>query len=1037
MRKIIEYFINRPLVANVLMFGMILASFLIWNKIGKEEMPDFAMNWLRISLRYPGASAADVESFITKPIEEKLKSISSLDTVTSTSSFSSSSFRVGFEANIPDLNEKIQEVKDAIDSVVLPREADDPVYRQFKSSEKAIIDIGIYLESEELLSIEARQRLQSYVLAFKNKMLSLPEISGVQESGYLRPELQIKVRPELLKKYDITMNQVRNSITSQNIRKPIGMMKDKSESEVTISAELDTVEALNKVIVSAGFQGQKLKLSELAKIEEGFEDRTSISKIQGREGIILNIQKSSQIDILSAQQAVVDFIENFEKNNINKDLRFVLIDDESYDVKNRLEIIGSNGLVGFVLIVIVLFLFLDFKSGIWVGMGVPFSLAFTLCGAYLFGYTINNVTLAAIIIVLGIVVDDAIIIAENIVRKLKEKTTEPISEAVMGIGSPVIASVLTTCAAFLPFYFFTGHFGVFVKYIPMIIFLMLFASLIESFFILPSHILSPSKFLDLENHKWLRKVSEKREKYIDWLETKYERLLKHVLGHRIIVLLTFVLLLVFSGYIVKTDLKFSMFPREESRDFRLQVTAPEDTNRNDMAKLVTEVENVFLKDKRGIVTSVRTSIGQNRRGGEVKENEASVRVEIVPPTERNISLNELLKDWEEKTAKLENFTKIKYQRGWFGSESGSPIEIEIQENNDTLRAEVVAMLKSRLEANPKLKNIELEKPVTKQEYKLIIDKAKASQLGVNFELLTTTLRAYIQGDILYTLNAGEEEVDLRFTSLDDNKDDIDKVLELTVANEENYLLPIKNIVTVVKQKKPANIQRINFKRATSIYADINKEANATPLQIAGELEKDIFPDVLKGKPSVNLFFRGEVENSRESSSDFLMSVLLALGLIYVLLVLLFDSLLTPFLIGAIIPFGVVGVVLAFWLHGFNQFGFFAVVGTLGMIGVVINDAIVLISRLKEQNMDNSNWKRLIAAISRTRLRAIIVTTITTVAGLFPTAYGLFGFDSMLAEMMLAMGWGLTFGMFITLVLVPCIYSFYIQARNIKLWSKNV
>ena len=236
----------------------------------------------------------------------------------------------------------------------------------------------------------------------------------------------------------------------------------------------------------------------------------------------------------------------------------------------------------------------------------------------------------------------------------------------------------------------------------------------------------------------------------------------------------------------------------------------------------------------------------------------------------------------------------------------------------------------------------------------------------------------------------------------------------------------------MKQKKPANIQRINFKRATSLYADIKKTANATPLEIATEIEKDVFPLVLKGKPSVNLFFRGEVENSRESSYDFLMSVLLALGLIYVLLVLLFDSLVTPFLIGAIIPFGVVGVILAFWLHGFNQFGFFAVVGTLGMIGVVINDAIVLISRLRDEDMNVTLWQKAIAAVSRTRLRAIIVTTITTVAGLFPTAYGLCGFDSMLAEMMLAMGWGLSFGMFITLVLVPCIFSLYVQLGKIKL-----
>ncbi len=1034
MKGLINYFIGRPVVVNALMFGLLFSSIFLWQKIGKEEMPEFEMESVRITVRYPGASAADIESFIAKPIEEKLKGITSLDEVTVSSSYGTCSIRVNFEPNTGNLSEKIQEVKDAVDSVPLPKEVEDPVYRQYKSSEKAIIDIGIYLKDVEILSVSDRQILQKYALGFKDKLLSIPEISGVDISGYLRPELQVKVDSESLEKFEISMSQVKNQIISQNVRKPIGSMKDKRETELSIVSELDSIESLKGVIVTSGYQGQRLKLDKIAKIVEGFEESTSISKVQGREGIIFNIQKSASTDILTAQKTIVDFVNSFKKNNKDSPVDFVLIDDESYDVKNRLELIGSNGVIGFVLIVIILFFFLDFRSGMWVGMGIPFSLAFTLLGSYLLGYTINNMTLAAIIIVLGIVVDDAIIVAENISRNAKTGEVDKAISSVADVGAPVLASVLTTCAAFVPLYFFSGRFGLFVKYIPAVIFLMLLASIIESFFFLPSHMIHETKFEKFMKGFFKKsKLPKTREKFVSMLESKYTSVLTKILKLRVPFLCGFVGLLLFSGYLFQNHLSYVMFPREESRDFRLKVVTPDGSTRLETAKMVREVEDIFLNDSRGIVTSVRTSVGQNRRGGEVRENEASMRVEIVAPSERSISLNKLIEQWSEKIDKIDKFQEVKFQKSRFGSDSGSPIAIEIQENNDATRGQLVQELRTELQGLDFLTNVEEEKPVTKYEYRLEINKSEASRLGVQFDELGNTLRAYIEGDILYTLNNGEEEVDVRFTSNDDSKKDVQKLLGLLVANSDNYLVPINSLVTLTERKKPSTIQRVNYKRATMLYADLVKGAKITPLEIAELVEREVFPKVLNGKPSANIHFRGEVEDSRESQSDFALSIFLVLGIIYLLLIILFDSFLTPLLIGAIIPFGVIGTVIAFWAHGMEQYGFFAVIGTLGMIGVVINDSIVLIDRLGSQLVSTDNLFSNIAQIASTRLRAIIITTITTVAGLFPTAYGLGGFDSMLSEMMLAMGWGLLIGMFVTLLLVPCIYSFYAQ---IKLKNKS-
>ena len=1031
MRRSIKYFIERPVIVNALMLGLFLLSILGWQKIGKEEMPEFAFESIRINFRYPGASAADVESFILKPVEEKLKGITALEEVKSSASYGAGMIRVNFEAGLKNLAEKVQEVKDSVNSVTLPKEVDDPTYRQFKSSEKAIIDIGIYLKDAEVLTVQDRQKLQEYALGLRDKLLSLPEISGVDISGYLRPELQIKVDAEKLNKYEVSMSQLRDQVVTQHVRRPIGSLYDKRETEITIASELNNIQSLKKVIVASGYQGQKLTLDQLATIERGFEKTTSISKVQGREGIIFNIQKSSSTDILSAQEAVVDFVKTFEANNINSSVGFVLIDDESYDVRNRLELIGSNGLVGFILIVVILVLFLDFRSSVWVGLGIPFSLAFTLLGSVLLGYTVNNMTLAAIIIVLGIVVDDAIIIAENISRNLKDRNQNKVVDSVVEVGIPVIASILTTCAAFVPLYFFSGRFGLFVKYIPAVIFLMLAASLIESFFFLPAHMVQETKVEKIYKKLFGEsRFAAKRAALVSKMESIYTKALEVILRKRVYVLVGFLVLAAFSGYLLKNNLSYVMFPREESRNFRVKVVAPKSFTRYETAKKVGEVEKVFLEDKRGIVTSVRTRIGQNRRGGEVRENEASIRVEIVAPSEREISLSELLKGWRVELNKLKGFEEVEFQKSRFGSDSGSPIAIEIQENNDKVRSQIVGDLVSKLNSFESLINVEEEKPREKFEYRLDIDKLKASRLGIKYSQLAETLRAYVEGDVLYTLNDGDEEVDVRFTSSDFAKIDVEALLELTVQNAEGYLVPIGSIVNVSENKKPSTIQRVNYKRATMVYADLAPKTDKTPLEIADVVESKVIPEVISGRPSANIAFRGEVEDSRDSQSDFVLSISLALGLIYLLLIFLFNSFLTPLLVGAIIPFGVIGTIISFWAHGMEQYGFFAVIGTLGMIGVVINDSIVLIDRLKNRlNLNSNDILADIAKISSTRLRAVVITTLTTVAGLFPTAYGLGGYDSMLAEMMLAMGWGLLLGMFITLVFVPCVFSFYAQFRS--------
>ena len=669
-------------------------------------------------------------------------------------------------------------------------------------------------------------------------------------------------------------------------------------------------------------------------------------------------------------------------------------------------------------------------------MGLPFSLAVTLILCAFVGYTVNNITLAAVIIVLGIVVDDAIIVADSISKQflLTKDRVQAATDGTLKVLQPVIAGILTTCVAFLPLLFFEGRFGMFVKYIPLVVLLMLFASLIESFLILPSHLKHEGK-QETSSLEVKKTVNKLRDSFMKRLEDIYAKSLNFALNFRKLFCLLFTLFLVFSIYIFKSELKFVMFPREEPKEFAVKAISPIGTTRIEMAENTIELEKIIEEALGDNLVGYRTVIGESRRGGQVRDNEANLRVEILPPSEQEIPFEEVLSKLQDSVKELSQFEEVRFIESWWSSDSGSPITIQVLENNDERRKLVSEKLKDALEKLQSLKNVEIERPIVKTEFALELNKEETIRLNLDPEQLAQTMRAYIEGQILYRLYE-EEEIDVRLTSGDETKDVIDKILELGVTNNEGYLVPLNQVVKLKKQEKPANIQRINFKKSNQVFADLTQDAKKTPLEIADYLEESVFPKLSKLSPTTIFNFRGEIEDSKESQSDFITSVAMTLALIFVILAFMFSSLFTPILVSLVIPFGASGVALAFWLHGFEQYGFFAVIGAIGMLGVVINDSIVMINHFENELEANElkSHEDIVSGLtplSVSRLRPVLLTTLTTVAGVFPTAYGLGGYDAMLADMMLAMGWGLLFGTLITLFFLPIAYSFLLSFKLYK------
>ncbi|HEC14032.1 MAG TPA: efflux RND transporter permease subunit, partial [Acidiferrobacteraceae bacterium] len=949
--RFVSYFVNRHLVTNLLFVGVLLGGAMAWPNLKKEELPDVTFDRIRISANYPGATAEEVEHFVTKEIEDELKGLDGIYKISSTASQETTRITVELEKFYPNKDEAIAEIRNAVLDAKLPDEVrDDPRVRVFKTSKKAILDVAIIHADAHLLDTSERQLLQYYAHALENQLVNLPQVNSVTLKGYFQEELQIKVDPKKLIRYAIPISQVKTEVSRNNVRQPAGHIQTKNEPKVTINAQLDSVGQLNELYIQAGFEGQAIALKQIAQVEPGFDLQKEIIKVNGHGAVMLNVVKNSGYGILESIKAVEATVAHFRKTYL-KDVPIdaVLLDDESIDVRNRLSIISINGMIGFTLIVITLLIFLNRRSGFWVAMGIPFTISFTVIFATVLGYTINNITLAAVIIVMGVVVDDAIVVAENIGR-LRTQGMSSIDAAVKGTSQvfmPVWAAIVTTCAAFFPLFFFAGRYGAFYGSIPPIIFLMLGASLLEALIILPGHM---NLTLPIVNRffKSNNNADEPSTHWFEDIEAAYGRFLMKILPLKHAAFGVFILLMIFSAWLATEQMKFVMFPHEETRDIVISGSAGEKADRYETADITRQIEKIFDPYMSKEVVGYRTAIAKSRRGGAVRENRFRMIVEIVPKEERDKSADDLVALWKPEIKKVEGLKKFIVQKSRWGHASGSPVEIIVKENDDQLREVAANALAEAMKANPELANVEIDTPIKLAEYKVDLQREKIKRLAINPTDVATTFRAALQGLVLYEIPKGDEKIDVRLTILDESKTDIEAILDMPVENNRQYLVPLRDVVTITKTQTPVSISRLDGSRVTTVYADFAPGASATPLEIAAQFERSVFPRVVAAQPSTTLAFTGEIFDTRESRRDFRNAIILAVTLIFIVLALLFDSLIRPLLIMVAIPFGVVGVVLAFWLHGKALFGFYAAIGTLGMMGVVINDAIIMLSKLDRE-----------------------------------------------------------------------------------------
>ena len=1016
MQSFFRFFASRHKLANLFTAGVIILGLYSLSYIQRDRRPQVDFGQMVITTRYPGASSEDVELNVTNKIEEQLKGITGIEDIISYSMENMSTIQVNIDPDAGNQDEVKLEIREAVGRVSdLPDEVYDlPFVKDIKSSIMPVLEVGItgdisYKEKRSIID-----RLQK-------KLEELPGVSSVEKYGYRAREIKIEVKSEALEDYQIPFGEIIEAIQNQNIRSTAGTFESyTSEKNVVTLAQFNNPQDVGDVIIRSTFEGLYIKVKDLAIIKDGFEEETVISRVNAQSALSLLVNKKESADIIRTVDAIKKTLTN-EQKYLSDDISIHYANDASHRVRSRMDVVLSNAVMGLFLVILVLTLFLQFRTALWVALSIPVTLLGVIFLLPFFDELLSSIALAAMVLILGIIVDDAIVIAENI-HRYKEKGKSPLDAATEGIKevyAAVVTTVLTTALAFIPMFFISGRMGKFIYVIPLVVSLALFVSLVEVTIALPAHIMGGLK----RNSR--KKLSINRN-WFQPIQNLFKTVLFYVLKVRYLFVLLFIILFAFSLRHAVMNMDFVLFPSGSANELNVQIEMPIGTSLEATSKKTAEVENLIdslLGDE--LVSSI-TRVGRGGAFANVEvENMAQIALVLTPTTERDRSGVEIVKELRQKSKKLEGFNKITFAVKSVGfALAGKPVSLRIIGSDDIMRKELADSIEIIMMNTDGVKDIERDDKSGKEQIEIVINKDKAARAELSVADIAQNIRIAYDGQIVTSVRYGEEDVNFRVSLQAKARKSLDYLSNLLIPNKKGRLIPLGEVAGFKTGPGPLNLYHYNGERAVTITASVNQDITS-PMAATKSIIGNI--NLEKDWQEMRIQTGGESKESKSSMVDLFIALALAVIGIYFLLIILFNSFSQPFVVMLAIPFGLIGVIGAFILHD-QTLSFVGMLGVIGLAGVVVNDSLVLVNRINglRKDADNLDMLQIVIEGTTNRLRAILITTLTTVASLLPLAYGIGGSDEMMTPMALALGYGLLFATFLTLGLVPCFYMIQVD-----------
>lgn len=1014
MKTIFRFFTERHLLANALTAMILLAGGYSLLHINREEFPNMETGMIMVRASYPGASAEDVELQVTNNLEDALDDIVGIKRMSSTSRENSVFIRIDADEDA-DFDEVYAEVSDAIDGVGNLPDDVEPQVDQLNPSMFAIMNFG--LSSQPLDYAD----LRAYAHDLEKKVLEIPGVAEVGLGGYRAREVRIEVSSADLVRYGLSLNTVAQAIEASNFRVAGGslQMPDGEKNIITL-ARFDDPMDVGDVIVQSYDSGAVLRVKDIAEISDDFEEQSILRRINGRPAITFSVTKSANADIIHTADAVNALLDQEKASLPPGTVDFLITRDDSKNIRDKFNMVTINGTIGLTLVLLTLTAFLSVHTSIWVAMGIPISLMAVMIVLPIFNVELDSLTLSAMVLVIGIIVDDAIVIAENIFQH-RERGEAPLEAAVNGlheVAMPVFTTIATTVLAFVPMFFIKGMLGRFIYVIPLTVIAALTASLVESYFILPAHLMPGL-------HGGKRKRIGRAWFYP--VRAAFERFLNRILPLRYVWLFAACLLLVGAVFYARSNLRFVLFARGGGTidTIRLTLELPSGTPMETTLARTQELEQIIAQFPKTEIAAYESTVGSGGfRSAEGKQR-ATLTLHLPTASELTRTVEEINADVRAKTAHVEGLTT---GRTWRGFSTGEAIEILVKSGTKDDRSRAVADVIAYLESLPGVSDLDRDDKVGNQEIVLYPNFALMKRYGLNASNISQSIRTLADGAVATTVRYGDEDIDFRVLLKDGGQVNSDTFKQIALTNNQGVAVNLEEVVDIETRAGLYALYHEDGEPTITVTGDVDEEV-LTPLEVMEMVETHFDFQRMHNYPGVRLDIGGEAADSRQAQLDILISFALAAVGIYFLLMLLFESLTQPFVVLITIPFGAVGVVLAFILHGITQASFFAGIGLVGLAGVVVNDALVMVAHLNHLRTQYAKRDRpgdfdkvaIIAEGAANRLRPVILTTITTVVGLLPLTYGIGGQDEMMAPMAMALGYGLLFATPITLILLPCLY----------------
>lgn len=1011
MDNIFSFFVKQKKLALVFTVSVIALGLLSLNNIQRDQFPAVDFEVMNIATAYPGASPEDVEQNVTNPIEDELKSISGINKFSSVSRKGTSLILVTLSQDVADIGALKQEIQNAVDRVrSLPREVVDlPKVIDQKNSLKSIIKVNI--SSNQLSFSELRDSTD----AIANELELIDGVSEVVKEGYLEREIQIRIDTDKLYQYELSLDAVIDAIQKRNQRYTVGNNHNsKNEKTIVLLAKFEQAREVGDVIVKSSFDGPVVRLKDIATIIDGSVEEKTIIRINATKGFILKIRKQARADIITTIDLIKQKLQNLQDKKYQK-LTIFYSSDKSKYVRNRLKIVTNNGLIGLLLVLIVLGAFLSLKTAFWVAISLPVSLLGAVALLGWAGETINLVSLAAMILVLGIVVDDSIIVAESI-HHHKQADEDKYHSAVRGfkrVIMPVITTILTTVLAFSSMFLMQGVMGKFIYVIPLVVIFALSLSFLEITIALPAH---------------LAGLNEKPNKttWFNAVENWFEVVLDKILTMRYWVVFGFFVLLILSIIFASTQMRLTLFPSVGADVITAKLEMPAGSALARTQHFSQKVEKLITNVVGNDLDSLTNTIGRNF------SYVADFNIDLVPSSERKIQAKELLRRLKSHSTDISEAEKLTFSVRRPGPPQGKDIEIHLIGNNNIERQNAANALTKILSKIHGLDDIDRDDKAGKSRIEVALDFEQMARLNVDFLTVSRYLTSAFTGIDVTDIRYGDLDVDFRIY-LGAPKQSEAFINTLKINNRKGHPVPLRQFSSIRHIDGEPDFNHFGGQRSVVVSASIDDEITNTSAVIKQALKQ---LNAAKFYPNIRLISEGGAKDTQQSVKSFLNAFIVAVFVIFLLLVLLFDSYTQPLLVLSAIPFAAIGVIWAFFLHA-EPLSFFAMLGSLALIGVIVNDSLVMVSHLnylkRKLSATTPVFKWIIQG-AKDRLRAVVLTTLTTLAGVVPLAYGIGGTDFILKPMALALGYGLLFGTVMTLILLPCLYLINYEFVN---WFKKI